>query len=934
MVLVGNGQLGGTGGVTVREGATLEARFSYETINNLTLSGGTVLLDSFTTLNITGGVTTTDAANDTASSIRGGGVLSLGANVTFDIADDAAVADDLSITAAVAGGGFAKNGYGTLSLSGNNTYTGTTTVNAGSLVAANANALGSTAGGTTLNGGTTLTVSGGITLAAEGLTIDRAKLAGAGGNNVVTGAISVFSNGDSTFAAAGGTTLTLSGVVSSNGFNFLNVGTGTEDGTVVLAGANTFTDDIYLNNGTLVATSDTAFGDANNTITRVGSEASIALDGGVTVNQSIIESGTAGTGVGATGTFRSLSGVNTLAGNIFVYLTGTLVVGVDTGSSLAVNGFIQTFASPPFTKVGGGTLTLSNTGYIYGPTTVAAGTLLVDGSIAASSGVTVASGAVLGGTGAVSAVTVNTGGTLSPGNSPGILSTGDLALNVGSVYLVELDGTTAGTQYDQTAVTGTVDLAGATLSIHVGYTPASGDVYTIISNDGSDAVAGTFDGLAEGVIFTSHSRQYKVSYVGGTGNDVTLTDMTVPTVLSVTPSRAVVTDSAAGTGGLALTVVFDQAMDTAVAPTLTLPAGVAGTLTLSAASAWQNATTYKAVYDVTDAGVTVSAAGVTVAGATSAFGVSQGSATATGVFSVDTANPAPVVTAPTGAIDSKPILFSVNFGEVVTGFTDADLIVTNGTLLPGGVQDLGGGVYQFRVRPTGDGLVTVSVAAAAAVDASGNSSAIGSGSATFDLDRYFVRELYREVLGREGDTAGIGYWTSVIDGGKARTFVAKNFWESVEHRTAEVKAMYQTYLHRAADAGGLANAVNLLRQGVSENTLRASILGSAEYRAAHATPAAYVTAVYGDVLGRAADANGRAFWEGRLSAGAVPRAMAASLLSSTESYKHLADRYYADLADRPATPQERTSAAATLAGTNGEEILAVFLAGSDDFLVH
>ena len=45
-----------------------------------------------------------------------------------------------------------------------------------------------------------------------------------------------------------------------------------------------------------------------------------------------------------------------------------------------------------------------------GPTTVSAGTLLVNGSLASSNGVTVASGATLGGIGTVASTTVNSGG--------------------------------------------------------------------------------------------------------------------------------------------------------------------------------------------------------------------------------------------------------------------------------------------------------------------------------------------------------------------------------------------------------------------------------------------------------------------------------------------------------------------------------------------
>ena len=136
--------------------------------------------------------------------------------------------------------------------------------------------------------------------------------------------------------------------------------------------------------------------------------------------------------------------------------------------------------------------------------------------------VVVSAGGTLGGTGTVSGpVTINAGGTLSPGLSPGITNTGDLAL--GGVFLVEIEGTTIGTQYDNTNVTGTVTIAGGTLTLAGAYAPAVGDSFTIIANDGADAVTGTFAGLAEGATLTFNGATLGISYVGGTGNDVVLT---------------------------------------------------------------------------------------------------------------------------------------------------------------------------------------------------------------------------------------------------------------------------------------------------------------------------------------------------------------------------------------------------------------------------
>jgi fibronectin-binding autotransporter adhesin len=88
---------------------------------------------------------------------------------------------------------------------------------------------------------------------------------------------------------------------------------------------------------------------------------------------------------------------------------------------------------------------------------------------------------------------------------------------------VTLNGTTAGTGYDQLSVTGTVNLAGATLNVNLAFTPALGSAFMLIQNDGTDAVVGTFAGLPQGTTLSLSGMTFQISYMGGTGNDVVLT---------------------------------------------------------------------------------------------------------------------------------------------------------------------------------------------------------------------------------------------------------------------------------------------------------------------------------------------------------------------------------------------------------------------------
>jgi len=178
----------------------------------------------------------------------------------------------------------------------------------------------------------------------------------------------------------------------------------------------------------------------------------------------------------------------------------------------------------------GGTTIITVAGAIsgsrFGITKSGTGTLILSGANSYTGTTTVSAG-VLGGSGTVAgAVKVSSGATLAPGSAgTAILNTGNLTLVSHSTFTVTLNGTAAGTDYDQLNVTGTVHLGSASLHIiNVNLLSTSvGDKFTIIQNDGSDAVVGTFAGLAEGATITQGGATFTISYKGGTGNDVVLT---------------------------------------------------------------------------------------------------------------------------------------------------------------------------------------------------------------------------------------------------------------------------------------------------------------------------------------------------------------------------------------------------------------------------
>jgi hypothetical protein len=159
-------------------------------------------------------------------------------------------------------------------------------------------------------------------------------------------------------------------------------------------------------------------------------------------------------------------------------------------------------------------------------------------------------------------ITPSSSGVLTPGPG-GILHTKSLTVHGGGV--VAFLGAGASSQID---VKGTVTLTGARLLIGGGSLSA-GQSVTIIQNDGTDPVAGTFLGLPEGTSVNG-SQLATISYVGGDGNDVvvgspaarTITNTVITQSTSSTPFGAPVTltatvSSQSGTPTGSMTFVID-----------------------------------------------------------------------------------------------------------------------------------------------------------------------------------------------------------------------------------------------------------------------------------------------------------------------------------------------------------------------------------------
>jgi Ca2+-binding RTX toxin-like protein len=120
-------------------------------------------------------------------------------------------------------------------------------------------------------------------------------------------------------------------------------------------------------------------------------------------------------------------------------------------------------------------------------------------------------------------------------------------------------------------------------------------------------------------------------------------DTLAPTVVRVDVNDTLLTDADTGAGTFQVTVEFNQAMDSAVAPTLTFSPDVVagGSLTFSG-GAWSTGdTVYTATYDMANLNVSLTDIAIDVSGAQDVSGNPQADYAAQPEFSIDTANTEP-----------------------------------------------------------------------------------------------------------------------------------------------------------------------------------------------------------------------------------------------------------------------------------------------------
>jgi large repetitive protein len=423
------GQMSGAGTTNVSSGtATLQT--GPLTLNrNFTLSGNTTFSLGANSLTVSGGVTITNGAT---FDIQSGNLLCTCTPTPSSFANSgtlqkSATATTPNVGVPISGSGALDVVFGGLNLQANANFNtaalsanGSVNLNGPTITIGSVSGAGTVAmvsGATNVSGAVTLTGTGGIATSGGTLTLD--------------GTTSVPQMNQSGGTVTGSGNVSISANSSWSGGTLAGTGSYTIPGGVTLAVSNasnpsTLSRTITNNGGTITYTP------AVNVLTL--SNGTIDNSGTLDLQSDV--------GIAAVGT----AAINNIAGGTLVRSAGTTTEVID----------------PPVSNAGTILLQAANTKFSGGLTQTAGSTTLGPGNLA---GTIAINGGILNGSGTItgSAMTI----------------TGDYTQTSTGVMNVELNGTTAGTQYDQVDVSGNVTLDG-TLNATLGYSPAAGDFYDVL----------------------------------------------------------------------------------------------------------------------------------------------------------------------------------------------------------------------------------------------------------------------------------------------------------------------------------------------------------------------------------------------------------------------------------------------------------------------
>jgi autotransporter-associated beta strand protein len=707
---------------------TMNANSSAAGTNVVTRVGfanGLGLSDS-TATNLQIGNATLRYTGATASTDRNFTLIN-GTTAGIDVSQ-AATTLTMSGSAATTTGAFNKLGNGTLVFSGNHSYTGATTISAGTLSIANianggsASGLGnstSAAANLVLNGGT-LNFTGASASSNRSFTLANSTSSGIRVDN-------------------GATVLTLSGTSAAASSNLAKLG----DGTLVFSGNHSYTGSTTISAGTLQIGAGGASGSIEST-SGVSNNATLVFNRNDSTGFSKAISGTGNLTQAGSGTL-TLTGANSYSGATSI-TAGTLTLGAGgtLGSStvdIAAGAVLSLGRTDVFTvannisgagtlrQSAAGTATLSGVNTNTGIVEAAAGTLLFSGANALSS--------------SVSSLNATGGSTLSFADgtaSTTTLSTGSVA--VASSNLVFDIGTTA----DQLVLSsGAASLTSATLKLNFLEQITSAQSWTLLSAAGGLSGSWTLDQT-----FTGASQSG--SFVFSLQSDAT----SLTLVASANSNNAYWTGNTNGSWNTAANWSSDAAGNT---PLGSVP-GSAADVILTATGA-QNLSTALG-QDFTVNKVTISESGVTIASGNtltanasspSAFTISSAGAT---TIAADLAG------AGAGLLKSGAGSLTLSGANTYGGGTT----LTGGTLQISSDVSLGATSGTLSIDPGVGSTATVLTIGNTTTSAS-RAITLASGTAQFDTDGQLLE--IAGIISGSGNLRKVGVGTLTLSG--ANTFV-------------------------------------------------------------------------------------------------------------------------------------------------------------------
>jgi autotransporter-associated beta strand protein len=376
---------------------------------------------------------------------------------------------------------------GTLFVSGNQTYSGSTVLLSGTLEADSA---------TALSPNSAFTVNS--TLNLHGFNNTIGSLSGTG---------TVLNNGTTTATLSVGhdNTSTTFGGVLENGTSVLAL-TKIGSGTLTLTAANTYTGGTTISGGTL------QFGNGGTTGSISGNvidNGTLAFDRSNLVTFAGVISGTGNLTQLGSGTV-TLTGANTYAGTTTVNAGSLIVAGSISGAQTVVNAgslIVDGSISSARTVVNAGSLIVDGS-ISSAQTVVNGGNLTVDGLVSSAQTV-VNPGGFVGGHGTIGGNLVNNG-IVGQNNSPGTLTVnGNYTQNAGGTLRIGVGGLALG-QHDLLAVNGSAAVGGTLQFMRLGnFNLKPGDQITFLT--AKNGVSGTFSTVENSLVGTGTIVQVQIT---------------------------------------------------------------------------------------------------------------------------------------------------------------------------------------------------------------------------------------------------------------------------------------------------------------------------------------------------------------------------------------------------------------------------------------